>query len=96
MESFQWLSDLFTTTDSVAHITLLYAIVIAIGVYLGKIKFFGVSLGVTFVLFAGILAGHIGFTAPTPILTFRTDTLCIHDRSAGRSWILRKLWYTGH
>ena len=61
------------TTDSVAHIVLLYAIVIAIGVYLGKIKVFGVSLGVTFVLFAGILAGHIGFTAPTPILTFMQD-----------------------
>ncbi|MBQ8991249.1 MAG: putative transporter [Prevotella sp.] len=73
MESFQWLKDLFTTTDSVAHIALLYAIVIAIGVYLGKIKIFGVSLGVTFVLFAGILAGHIGFTAPTPILTFVQD-----------------------
>ena len=73
MESFQWLKDLFTTTDSVAHITLLYAIVIAIGVYLGKIKVFGVSLGVTFVLFAGILAGHIGFTAPTSILTFVQD-----------------------
>ncbi len=73
MESFQWLKDLFTTTDSVAHITLLYAIVIAIGVYLGKIKFFGISLGVTFVLFAGILAGHIGFTAPTSILTFVQD-----------------------
>ena len=73
MESFQWLKDLFTTTDSVAHIVLLYAIVIAIGVYLGKIKVFGVSLGVTFVLFAGILAGHIGFTAPTPILTFMQD-----------------------
>ena len=73
MDSFQWLKDLFTTTDSVAHITLLYAIVIAIGVYLGKIKIFGVSLGVTFVLFAGILAGHIGFTAPTPILTFVQD-----------------------
>ena len=73
MESFQWLKDLFTTTDSVAHITLLYAIVIAIGVYLGKIKVFGVSLGVTFVLFAGILAGHIGFTAPTNILTFVQD-----------------------
>ena len=55
MESFQWLRDLFTTNDSVAHITLLYAIVIAVGVYLGKIKVFGVSLGVTFVLFAGIL-----------------------------------------
>ena len=60
-------------TDSVAHIVLLYAIVIAIGVYLGKIKVFGISLGVTFVLFAGILAGHIGFTAPTPILTFMQD-----------------------
>ena len=73
MESFHWLKDLFTTTDSVAHIALLYAIVIAIGVYLGKIKVFGISLGVTFVLFAGILAGHIGFTAPTPILTFVQD-----------------------
>ena len=73
MESFQWLKELFLTTDSVAHIVLLYAIVIAIGVYLGKIKVFGVSLGVTFVLFAGILAGHIGFTAPTPILTFMQD-----------------------
>ena len=73
MESFQWLKDLFTTTDSVAHIALLYAVVIAVGVYLGKIKIGGVSLGVTFVLFAGILAGHIGFTAPTPILTFVQD-----------------------
>ena len=69
MESFHWLKDLFTTTDSVAHIALLYAIVIAIGVYLGKIKVFGISLGVTFVLFAGILA--------------RSDSLCIHDRYAG-------------
>ena len=73
MESFQWLKDLFLTTDSVAHIALLYAVVIAIGVYLGKIKIGGVSLGVTFVLFAGIIAGHIGFTAPTPILTFVQD-----------------------
>ena len=73
MESFQWLKDLFTTTDSVAHIALLYAVVIAAGVYLGKIKIGGVSLGVTFVLFAGIVAGHIGFTAPAPILTFIQD-----------------------
>ncbi len=73
MESFNWLISLFTTTDSVAHIALLYAIVIAVGVYLGKIKFFGISLGVTFVLFAGIVAGHFGFTAPTPILTFIQD-----------------------
>ena len=73
MDSFQWLVSLFTTSDSVAHIALLYAVVIAVGVYLGKIKIFGVSLGVTFVLFAGIVAGHIGFTAPTDILTFMQD-----------------------
>jgi len=73
MESFQWLKDLFTTTDSVAHIALLYAIVIAAGVYLGKIKVGGISLGVTFVLFAGIVAGHFGFTAPASILTFIQD-----------------------
>jgi len=73
MDSFQWLNDLFTTTDSVAHIALLYAVVIAVGVYLGKIKIGGISLGVTFVLFAGIVAGHIGFTAPTPILNFVQD-----------------------
>ena len=68
-----WLIELFTKTDSVAHIVLLYSIVIAVGVLLGKIKIGGISLGVTFVLFAGILAGHIGFTAPTNVLTFIQD-----------------------
>ena len=68
-----WLRNLLVSTDSVAHIALLYSIVIAIGVYLGKIKVAGISLGVTFVLFVGILAGHIGFTAPTNILTFIQD-----------------------
>lgn len=68
-----WIVNLFTNTESVAHIALLYAIVIAIGVYLGKIKIGGISLGVTFVLFAGILAGHVGFTSPKEILTFVQD-----------------------
>lgn len=68
-----WIINLFTTTDSVAHIALLYAIVISVGVLLGKVKIGGISLGVTFVLFAGIVAGHVGFTAPTPILTFMQD-----------------------
>lgn len=68
-----WLLTLFTNTESMAHIALLYAIVIAIGVYLGKIKIGGISLGVTFVLFAGIVAGHLGFTAPLPTLTFMQD-----------------------
>jgi putative transport protein len=47
--------------------------VIATGVYLGKLKVGGISLGVTFVLFAGILAGHLGFTAPLSTLSFVQD-----------------------
>ena len=68
-----WLINLFSVNDSVAHIVLLYSVVIAGGVLLGKIKVGGISLGVTFVLFVGILAGHIKFTAPTNILTFMQD-----------------------
>ena len=68
-----WIINLFTDTESISHIVLLYSIVIAIGVLLGKIKVFGISLGVTFVLFTGILAGHIHFTAPTSILSFIQD-----------------------
>ncbi len=68
-----WIIQLFANTESVAHIVLLYAVVIAVGVYLGKIKVAGISLGVTFVLFAGIVAGHVGFTAPENILTFIQD-----------------------
>ena len=65
-----WLINLFTATDSVAHIALLYASVIAVGVFLGKIKIGGISLGVTFVLFAGIAAGHFGFAATPSVLSF--------------------------
>lgn len=68
-----WLIKLFTDTNSVAHIVLLYSVVISIGVLLGKVKICGISLGVTFVLFAGIIAGHIGFTGPVDILTFVQD-----------------------
>ncbi|MCI6207916.1 MAG: putative transporter [Prevotellaceae bacterium] len=68
-----WIINLFTNTESIAHISLLYAVVIAVGILLGKIKIGGISLGVTFVLFAGIVAGHIGFTAPVNILSFIQD-----------------------
>ena len=68
-----WLQTLFLDPDSVAHIVLLYAFVIAAGVLLGKIKIFGISLGVTFVLFAGIVAGHCGFTGNESILSFIQD-----------------------
>lgn len=68
-----WLQDLLTNPNSIAHIVALYAFVIAVGVLLGKIKFFGISLGVTFVLFVGILAGHFGFTGNPAILSFVQD-----------------------
>ena len=68
-----WLQALFTDVNSIAHIVMLYAFVIAVGVLLGKIKFFGVSLGVTFVLFTGIVCGHFGFTGNTQILNFMQD-----------------------
>ena len=65
-----WIVKLFTDTEGIAHIVLLYSIVISMGVLLGKVKLGGISLGVTFVLFCGIIAGHIGFTAPTHIMHF--------------------------
>ena len=68
-----WLQNLFTDENSIEHIVLLYSFVIAVGVLLGKIKIFGVSLGVTFVLFTGIVCGHFGFTGNTQILTFLQD-----------------------
>ena len=68
-----WLQDLLTNPNSIAHIVALYAFVISVGVLLGKIKFFGISLGVTFVLFVGIMVGHFGFTGNPAILSFIQD-----------------------
>jgi putative transport protein len=68
-----WIIDLFTATEGVAHTVLLLGIVISAGVLLGKIKIGGISLGVTWVLFAGIFAGHIGFTTDPTLLTFIQD-----------------------
>lgn len=55
---------------SLASTLILYSFVIAAGVFLGKIKFFGVSLGVTFVLFVGILMGHFKYVVDLNILKF--------------------------
>ena len=55
----EWFIDILTSPGSIAHLVVLYAIVISLGVKLGKIKFGGVALGVTFVLFMGIVAGHL-------------------------------------
>lgn len=68
-----WIENLLFTPSSVAHTVLLYAFVIAAGVYLGKMKIFGISLGVTFVLFVGLLAGHFGFVGETNIMHFMQE-----------------------
>lgn len=54
-----WLQKIICDPGAIAHLMAIYAIVICLGVRLGKIKFGGISLGVTFVLFMGILVGHI-------------------------------------
>lgn len=53
-----------------ASTLVLYSFVIAAGIYLGKLKFGGVSLGVTFVLFVGIMMGHFGYTVNPEVLKF--------------------------
>ncbi|MCM1066248.1 MAG: putative transporter [Muribaculaceae bacterium] len=55
---------------SIASTLVLYSFVIAAGIYIGKIKIFGVSLGVTFVLFVGILMGHFGYAVDQNVLKF--------------------------
>ena len=67
-----WVNELLWD-DTVAHTIILYSLVIAAGVFLGKLKIRGVSLGITFVLFAGILMGHLGFTANHKVIEFVRD-----------------------
>ncbi len=55
---------------NLASTIVLYSFVIALGVFLGKMKFGGVSLGVTFVLFVGILMGHMGYIVEESVLKF--------------------------
>ncbi|HPM18964.1 MAG TPA: putative transporter, partial [Bacteroidales bacterium] len=68
----EWFGDL-VWNDSVAHTVLLYCVIIILGVFLGKRKIFGISLGITFVLFAGIAIGHLGFTANKYVVDFLRD-----------------------
>ena len=67
----EWLINLLEPgTLSLASTILLYSFVIFAGIYLGKLKIFGVSLGVTFVLFVGILVGHLGYSVELNTLKF--------------------------
>lgn len=64
-----WINDLIWG-QGIGHSILLLSVVIAAGIQLGKIKVFGVSLGITLVLFVGILLGHFGFTINPGVLHF--------------------------
>lgn len=66
-----WLTELLVPGNtSLASTLVLYSFVIALGVFLGKLKVGSVSLGVTFVLFVGILMGHMGYVVDANVLKF--------------------------
>ena len=64
-----WINELIWG-QGVGHSILLLSFVIALGIQLGKIKIFGVSLGITFVLFVGIIMGHFGITINPHVIHF--------------------------
>ena len=66
----EWLWNLMTNHESVAYTVIVYSVVIAVGVALGKIKIFGISFGIAWVLFAGIAMAEMGFTVNTHIQHF--------------------------
>lgn len=64
-----WLKDIFTDHTALQAVVVL-SVIIALGLGLGKLRVMGVSLGVTFVFFIGILAGHIGLSIDPRMLEF--------------------------
>ena len=68
-----WIKSLLFDTESIAHLLLLYSFVIAVGVMLGKVKFRGISFGVAFILFTGIVVAHFGFTGNVKTISFIQD-----------------------
>lgn len=67
-----WIENLIWG-EGVAHSIMLFAFIIATGIVLGKIKIKGISLGITFVLFVGILAGHFGLKINHEVLHFMKE-----------------------
>lgn len=66
-----WLIDLLAPGHlELANTLVLYSFVIAVGLFLGKMKIGGISLGVTFVLFVGIIMGHFGYVVDPNVLKF--------------------------
>lgn len=68
-----WLIPLVSDSDSIGHVLLVYALVISIGMALGRIKVFGISLGVTFVLFVGLAVSYLGVSVNATTMNFLRD-----------------------
>ena len=64
-----WLQNLLFGTG-IAHCILVFAVVITAGVILGRLKIGGISLGITWILFVGIVASHSGMLVQPEILNF--------------------------
>ncbi|HRF93079.1 MAG TPA: putative transporter, partial [Bacteroides graminisolvens] len=65
----EWLSSLFLEHSALQAVVII-SLISAIGLGLGKVKIFGITLGVTFVFFAGILAGHLGLSVDSQMLNY--------------------------
>ena len=64
-----WLNNLFNIHSSIQTIVVV-SLIIAGGLAFGKIKIMGISLGISFVFFVGILAGHMGFSVDSVVLDY--------------------------
>lgn len=69
----QWLNTLLTDPNSIAHIVLVYMSIISIGLAIGRIKFFGISLGSIIVLFVGLAFSYFGIKVNSDVLSFAKD-----------------------
>lgn len=67
-----WFIELFTQ-HSVAQTVLIYGLLISVGIVLGKIKIFGTSLGVTWILFIGLFASYMGIDVNIESIHFLRD-----------------------
>ena len=65
-----WLSDLIFNPAGFSHGMVVYSFVIALGLALGRIKFFGVSLGSTWVLFLGLILSWLGLQVNPDLIAF--------------------------
>ena len=64
-----WVNNLFSVHSSIQTVVIL-SIIIAFGLAIGKVKIMGISLGIAFVFFVGILAGHLGLSIDPTVLDY--------------------------